>query len=83
MRPVLVPAFILLAASTGASAQAPGGAAPAYPTKTVRVIVPFAPGGGTDLIGRVAAQKLTEAFKHQFIVDNRPGAGSTLGTSWA
>ena len=80
MRPVFVPAFLLLAASTGANAQAPAATGPAYPTKTVRVIVPFAPGGGTDLIGRVAAQKLTEAFKHQFIVDNRPGAGSTLGT---
>ena len=79
MRPPVIPtAFILLAISTGAGAQAPAG--PAYPTKTVRVIVPFAPGGGTDLIGRVAAQKLTEAFKQQFIVDNRPGAGSTLGT---
>jgi tripartite-type tricarboxylate transporter receptor subunit TctC len=76
MRPIFVPAaLMLLATATGAAAQAP-----AYPTKTVRVIVPFAPGGGTDLIGRVAAQKLTEAFKHQFIVDNRPGAGSTLGT---
>jgi tripartite-type tricarboxylate transporter receptor subunit TctC len=43
------------------------------------MIVPFAPGGGTDLIGRVTAQKLTEGLKQTFIVDNRPGAGSTLG----
>ncbi|MBX9812213.1 MAG: tripartite tricarboxylate transporter substrate binding protein [Burkholderiales bacterium] len=51
----------------------------AYPTKTIRIIAPFAPGGGTDFIARVAAQKLTEAFGQQVIVDNRPGAGGTLG----
>ena len=50
-----------------------------WPTKPVRVVAPFAPGGGTDLIGRVAAQKLTEAFGQQFIVENRPGAGGVLG----
>jgi len=51
----------------------------AYPTKTIRIIAPFAPGGGTDFIARVAAQKLTEAMGQQAIVDNRPGAGGTLG----
>ena len=52
-----------------------------YPTKVVRVIAPFAPGGGTDFIARLMAQKLTEAFKGpQFIVENRPGAGATIGT---
>ncbi len=51
----------------------------AYPTKTIRIIAPFAPGGGTDFIARVAAQKMTEALGQQVIVDNRPGAGGTLG----
>ena len=51
-----------------------------YPTKSIRIIIPFAPGGGTDFIARVAAQKLTEALGQQVIVDNRPGAGGTLGT---
>lgn len=50
-----------------------------YPTKPVRIIAPFAPGGGTDFIARIAAQKLTEAAGQQFIVDNRPGAGGSLG----
>ena len=50
-----------------------------YPTKSIRFIAPFAPGGGTDFIARVAAQKLTEAVGQQVIVDNRPGAGGTLG----
>ena len=50
-----------------------------YPTKSVRIIAPFAPGGGTDFIARVAAQKLTEGLGQQFIVDNRPGAGGSIG----
>jgi tripartite-type tricarboxylate transporter receptor subunit TctC len=51
----------------------------AYPVKPIRFVAPFAPGGGTDFIARVAAQKLTEAVMQQVIVENRPGAGGTLG----
>lgn len=50
-----------------------------YPAKPIRFVAPFAPGGGTDFIARVAAQKLTEAVMQQVIVENRPGAGGTLG----
>ena len=50
-----------------------------WPTKPIRFVAPFAPGGGTDFIARIAAQKLTEAVMHQVIVENRPGAGGTLG----
>ncbi len=50
-----------------------------YPTKTVRIIVPFPPVGAADLLSRTIAQKLTEAWAHQVIVDNRPGVGGNLG----
>jgi len=50
-----------------------------YPAKTVRVIVPFAPGGGSDITARQVAQKLSEQFKRQFVVDNRGGASGLIG----
>ena len=50
-----------------------------YPAKTVRVVIPWPPGGSNDIVGRMAAQKLTEATGQQFIVDNRGGASGVLG----
>jgi tripartite-type tricarboxylate transporter receptor subunit TctC len=53
-----------------------------WPEKAVRIVTPFAPGGGTDVFSRLIAQRLTEAYGQQFVVENRPGAGSTLGTEY-
>ncbi len=54
-----------------------------YPVKPVRLIIPFPPGGGTDTIGRVVSQKLSDVFRQQVIMDNRPGAGANIGVELA
>ena len=54
-----------------------------YPVKPIRLIVPFPPGGGTEPLARMLAQKLPEVFGQQIIVDNRPGAGTTIGAEVA
>ena len=64
---------LLCAMSTGALAQ------PAYPDRPVRLLVPFAPGGGTDIVGRVVAQHMSGVLGQSVVVDNRPGAGGSLG----
>jgi len=65
-------------ASTGATADA--AASQSFPRRPVRLIVPIAPGGGTDILSRIIAQKMTESLGQQVVVDNRAGAGSIIGT---
>ena len=73
---VMVHLALVIAALVGvSSAQAQD-----YPSRTVKIVVPFAPGGGGDVLGRLVAQKLADHFKQTFIVDNRPGASSVIAT---
>jgi tripartite-type tricarboxylate transporter receptor subunit TctC len=69
----------IIAAATFAFAQCAGAQPQQYPSKPVRVIIPFPPGGPTDIIGRMAADILTKAYGVQFIPDNRAGAGGNIG----
>ena len=66
----------LIAAAAGAVAQG-------YPSRVVRLIVPFPPGGATDVLGRIVGQKLSESFGQQVVIDNRPGASGNIGAELA
>lgn len=59
----------------------PSAAAASYPDRPVTIVVPFAPGGGTDIIARMVAEKLGNKFNQSFIVQNLPGAGGTIGAA--
>ncbi|MCC6531904.1 MAG: tripartite tricarboxylate transporter substrate binding protein [Burkholderiales bacterium] len=73
----------LLTAIAVSSLSFTAGAANDFPTRPIRLIVPFAPGGGTDIIGRILANQLHADLKQTVVVDNRPGAGSVLGHALA
>jgi tripartite-type tricarboxylate transporter receptor subunit TctC len=73
----------LCAAAIAAFVHPATQAADSYPTRAVRMIVPFPVGGATDILARVVAQKTSELFGQQVVVDNRPGAGGTLGSRLA
>lgn len=75
-------AFVALFLAPWQAVDAQSGAA-AYPNRPVRMIVPFAPGGGSDIVGRILGHALTEIWPHPVVIDNRPGGGSTIGTAIA
>ena len=64
--------------SAGFAGDARTGAGQGYPAKPIRLVVPFSPGGPVDIVGRIVAQKLTDAFAQQVIVDNRAGGGGNI-----
>ena len=74
---------VLLGLAAIAAPSASAWAQAAYPAKPIRLIVPFPPGGGTDMIARAVAQKMADQNKWNVIVDNRPGAGGNLGVDAA
>jgi tripartite-type tricarboxylate transporter receptor subunit TctC len=89
IRPSLFPYLALIAECLAAHAQPAGnsrrqaaatGSVPAYPTKPVRVIVPFAPGGGADILACQLAPKLNQHLGQAFVIDNRGGAGGLRAT---
>jgi tripartite-type tricarboxylate transporter receptor subunit TctC len=73
-------ALSLAVAALAASAFGTAHSAPdKYPSKPVRLVVPFTPGGSTDILARLVAKQITDTFGEQCIIDNRPGAGGTIG----
>ena len=78
MRFVLLPAILVAAVSvTNAWAQ------PSYPSKPLKMIMPFPAGGPTDIVGRLIGQRLTEAWGQNVVIDNRPGGGGMIGANLA
>jgi tripartite-type tricarboxylate transporter receptor subunit TctC len=80
VRAIVLAATAAVLAATSVSAQSP---ADKYPEKPIKIIVPFAPGGSTDILARVLGQKMTESWGQPVIIETRPGAATMIGTQAA
>jgi tripartite-type tricarboxylate transporter receptor subunit TctC len=81
MRIATVARFLILSLAAGLFAASACFAQSEYPNRPIRLVVPFAPGGTNDVLARILAVKLTERLGQQVVVDNRPGAGATIGSA--
>jgi tripartite-type tricarboxylate transporter receptor subunit TctC len=79
----VVSACVLAGVLQSIDAGTPPASAQSYPARPVRMIVPFPPGGNTDIIARIVAPRMSENFGQQLVIDNRGGAGSVIGTELA
>src|SRR5204862_6221002 len=79
MRPNAITVFAAVAfvLAAGFSAQSQD-----YPSQTIKIVVPFPPGGGVDVVARVIAPRLSESLGQSVIVENRPGAGASIGATY-
>jgi tripartite-type tricarboxylate transporter receptor subunit TctC len=74
--------FVALAALLGSAVLSPNAMAQAWPTKPIRIIVPYPPGGSSDIIARAISKPLSEALKQTVIIENKPGANGNTGTDY-
>ena len=79
-REAVVRAFVAAAALVVAAAYAAGLSAQEYPSRPIKVVVPYPPGGGTDVVARIVTQKMATVLDATIVVDNRAGAGGNIGT---
>src|SRR5882672_4640813 len=79
---IVAAVLMALACAADVGAQVAGGAG-AYPARPIRLIIPFPPGGSTDIYARILAPEMARALGQQVVIDNRPGAGGSLGAELA
>ncbi len=80
MKPHHLRVLVVLASAPGLMGTVAAAIAQAYPSKPIRLVVPYPPGAGTDILARTVGQRLADSMGQQVVIDNRPGAGGTIGT---